>query len=140
MSRTTLLNSSLLLGLEAVERAVQRGRKSSQDGYPPYNVELLPEEGAQALRVTLAVAGFRLEDLDVTLRDDELVIRGSQSDDRPRDYLHRGIAARQFQRVFALAPGAEVRKAELSNGLLIIELAKPNVEPVTRKVPIDARD
>src|SRR6202012_6028108 len=113
MSRLTLFNSPLLLGFEHFERALDRVNKISGDGYPPYNVEQL---GENALRLTLAVAGFKSEELAVQLEDNQLVIRGKQIDETDRVYLHRGIAARQFQRSFVLADGIEVVGAALDNG------------------------
>ena len=133
MSRLTVFNSPLLLGFEHFERALDRVSKVSGDGYPPYNVEQL---GDNELRITLAVAGFTMADLAITIEDSQLVIRGKQTDDGARVYLHRGIAARQFQRSFVLAEGIEVRGAWLENGLLNIELVRPTVEARIRTVPI----
>lgn len=133
MSRLSLFNSPLLLGFEHFERALDRVSKVSGDGYPPYNVEQL---GDNELRITLAVAGFTMADLGITIEDSQLVIRGKQSDDSGRVYLHRGIAARQFQRSFVLAEGIEVRGAWLENGLLHVDLARPTVEARVRTVPI----
>jgi HSP20 family molecular chaperone IbpA len=136
MSRMTLLDGSLWLSL--AERA-PRG-KAGDAGYPPYNIELLPEgeRGPEAVRITLAVAGFGLDELEVSVEDGELIIRGKQHEETPRDYLHRGIAARQFKRSFTLAVGVEVRKAELHNGLLAIELERPRQEKRVLKVGIAA--
>ena len=133
MSRLSLFNSPLLLGFEHFERALDRVNKGASDGYPPYNVEQL---GDNELRITLAVAGFTMEDLSITIEDSQLVIRGKQSDDGERVYLHRGIAARQFQRSFVLAEGIEVRGAWLENGLLHLDLVRPPVEARVRSVPI----
>jgi len=133
MSRVALFNSPLLLGFEHFERALDRVNKISGDGYPPYNVEQL---GENELRITLAVAGFTMADLSITIEDNQLVIRGKQADDAQRVYLHRGIAARQFQRSFVLAEGIEVRGAWLENGLLHVDLARPTVEARVRTVPI----
>ena len=133
MSRLSLFNSPLLLGFEHFERALDRVNKVSGDGYPPYNVEQL---GENELRITLAVAGFTMADLSITIEDSQLVIRGKQTDDAERIYLHRGIAARQFQRSFVLAEGIEVRGAWLENGLLHVELVRPTVEARVRTVPI----
>lgn len=145
MSRMTLLKGSVWLGQGPNPRADARKPReaSRQDGYPPFNIELLSaDEGrSEALRITLAVAGFAREDLDVTVGDGELVVKGSQTEEpaaKPREYLHRGIAARQFKRSFGLADGVEVCKAELHNGLLTIELQRPlKAEPV-RKIGIVA--
>ena len=133
MSRLSLFNSPLLLGFEHFERALDRVNKGSSDGYPPYNIEQL---GDNELRITLAVAGFTMADLDITIEDSQLVIRGKQSDDEQRVYLHRGIAARQFQRSFVLAEGIEVRGAWLDNGLLHLDLVRPPIEARVRNVPI----
>jgi HSP20 family molecular chaperone IbpA len=133
MSRLSLFNSPLLLGFEHFERALDRVNKVSGDGYPPYNIEQL---GENELRITLAVAGFTMADLTITIEDNQLVIRGKQTDDGQRVYLHRGIAARQFQRSFVLAEGIEVRGAWLDNGLLHVDLIRPNVEPRVRTIPI----
>ncbi|HKS87845.1 MAG TPA: Hsp20 family protein [Stellaceae bacterium] len=135
MSRLSLFNSPLLLGFEHFERALDRVNKLSGDGYPPYNVEQL---GDNELRITLAVAGFTMSDLAITIEDNQLVIRGKQADDPRRVYLHRGIAARQFQRSFVLAEGIEVRGASLDNGLLHVDLVRPAVEARVRTVPIRA--
>jgi HSP20 family molecular chaperone IbpA len=132
-TRLSLFNSPLLLGFEHFERALDRVNKASSDGYPPYNIEQL---GADALRITLAVAGFTMADLSITVEDNQLVIRGKQTDDGQRVYLHRGIAARQFQRSFVLAEGIEVKSAWLDNGLLHVDLVRPPIEARARTVPI----
>jgi HSP20 family molecular chaperone IbpA len=133
MSRLTLFNSPLLLGFDHFERALDRVSKTAADGYPPYNIE---QTGENALRITLAVAGFSMGDLVVQIENNQLVVRGKQSDDKERVYLHRGIAARQFQRSFVLAEGIEVAGAWLDNGLLNIDLVRPVVEPQVRTVEI----
>jgi HSP20 family molecular chaperone IbpA len=133
MPRLSLLNSPLLLGFEHFERAVERVNKVSSDGYPPYNIERL---GDNALRITLAVAGFAMADLSITIEDNQLVIRGKQSEEGERVYLHRGIAARQFLRSFVLAEGIEVKSAWLDNGLLNLDLVRPPVENRVRSVEI----
>ena len=133
MSRLTLFNSPLLLGFDHFERALDRVSKTAADGYPPYNIE---QTGENALRITLAVAGFSMGDLVVQIENNQLVVRGKQSDDKERVYLHRGIAARQFQRSFVLAEGIEVAGAWLDNGLLNIDLVRPIVEPQVRTVEI----
>ena len=122
MSRMSLLNSPLMLGFDQFERALDRVSKASSDGYPPYNIEQLGED---RLRITLAVAGFGNDELSVQVEDNQLIVRGKQIDDKDRVYLHRGIAARQFQRSFVLADGLEVSGATLDSGLLDIELKRP---------------
>ena len=133
MSRLSLFNSPLLLGFDHFERVLDRVSRASGDGYPPYNVEQTAPNG---LRITLAVAGFKREELSASVEDNELVVRGKQADDDGRVYLHRGIAARQFQRRFVLAEGIEIVGASLANGLLNIDLLRPQVEPRTRNVEI----
>ena len=141
MSRVPSLSSPLLLGFDEIERVLDRVAKGA-DGYPPYNIERLAREGAspERLRITLAVAGFTRDQLDVTVEESQLVIRGRQQDDKTRQYLHRGIAARQFQRTFVLADGIEVLGADLQNGLLSIDLARPEPERVVRSVAINVRE
>ena len=137
MSRVPSLSSPFLLGFDEIERVLDRVTKAA-DGYPPYNIERLPrdERDPERLRITLAVAGFTRDQLDVSIEEIQLVIRGRQHDDKTRQYLHRGIAARQFQRSFVLAEGIEVRGAWLDNGLLHVDLVRPNVEPRVRTIPI----
>ena len=137
MTRVSLFNSPLLLGFEHFEQALDRISKTASDGYPPYNVE---QVDGHRLRITLAVAGFAADDLEVQIQDNQLVIRGKQQDDDGKVYLHRGIAARQFQRSFVLAEGIEVAGAALDNGLLHIELARPVSEPAVRTIQIDTRN
>lgn len=133
MSRLTLFNSPLLLGFDHFERVLDRVSKASSDGYPPYNVE---QTGPSALRITLAVAGFSKDELSVSVEDDELAIAGKQVDEADRVYIHRGIAARQFQRRFVLAQGIEVQGAALDNGLLHIDLVRPEIEARSRTIEI----
>ena len=123
------------------ERALDRLSKAAGDGYPPYNIERLPktEERGEILRITLAVAGFSEDELEVAVEENELVIRGRQKDDSQRDYLHRGIAARQFQKTFVLAEGIEILGAELKDGLLSIDLTRPLSERVARRIEINGR-
>jgi HSP20 family molecular chaperone IbpA len=135
MNRLSLFSSPLLLGFDHFERTLDRVSKASADGYPPYNIEQLGED---RLRISLAVAGFTMDDLSVQIEDTQLVIRGKQTDDRERVYLHRGIAARQFQRSFVLAEGIEVAGAALDNGLLHVDILRPFVEPRVRRVEIKA--
>lgn len=143
MSRMTAFSSPLLLGFDDIERALDRVSKGANEGYPPYNIERLPRDSRRGdvLRITLAVAGFTREQLDVTLEENQLVIRGRQiDDDKTREFLHRGIAARQFQRTFVLAEGIEILGAELKDGLLSIDLARPEPERIIRRINITARD
>ena len=141
MSRVPSLSSPFLLGFGEIERALDRVSKAA-DGYPPYNIERIArdERAPERLRITLAVAGFTREQLDVTIEENQLVIRGRQQDDKPRDYLHRGIAARQFQRSFVLAEGMDVLSADLAHGLLSIDLARPEPERVVRTISIKGRE
>jgi HSP20 family molecular chaperone IbpA len=138
MSRVSVFSSPLLLGFDEVERLLDRAAKTPGDGYPPYNIERLPPIAGKSdrLRITLAVAGFANEDLEITLEENQLTIRGKQSESGDRAYLHRGIAARQFQRAFVLAEGMEVIGAELENGLLAIDLERPEPQRVIRKIDI----
>jgi HSP20 family molecular chaperone IbpA len=129
----SMFNSPLLLGFDQLERTLDRLAKSA-DGYPPYNIEKIGENG---LRITLAVAGFAIEDLVIELVENQLSVRGKQADDSDRVFLHRGIAARQFQRAFMLADGIEIVGARLDNGLLAIDLTRPVAEPRMRTIRID---
>src|SRR4029453_8515437 len=141
MSRVPSLSSPFLLGFDEIERALDRVAKAA-DGYPPYNIERVARENGkpERLRITLAVAGFTRDQLDVTLEESQLVIRGRQQDDKTRQYLHRGIAARQFQRTFVLAEGMEVLGADLKNGLLSIDLARPEPERIVKTIGITNHD
>ncbi|HSP25103.1 MAG TPA: Hsp20 family protein [Saliniramus sp.] len=138
MSRQSPFGHPFLLGFDEIEQALDRVAKGAGDGYPPYNIERLTrtEDEPERLRITLAVAGFTRDQLEITLEESQLVIRGRQSDDKTRQYLHRGIAARQFQRAFLLADGMEVLGADLTNGLLSIDLARPEPERVVRRIDI----
>jgi len=142
MSRVPTFSSPFMLGFDEIERALDRVSKAASDGYPPYNIERLPRTDTtpEALRITLAVAGFTRDQLEILLEESQLVIRGRQLDDKSRQYLHRGIAARQFQRTFLLADGMEVLGAELANGLLAVDLVRPEPERIIRKIDILARD
>lgn len=133
MTRLSLFNSPLLLGFDHFEQALDRISKTAADGYPPYNVE---QTSDNRLRITVAVAGFSASDLQVQVEDNQLVIRGKQKNDKDRIYLHRGIAARQFQRSFVLAEGIEVTDASLDNGLLHIDLERPVTQPQVRTIEI----
>ena len=139
MTRVPAFSSPLLLGFEEIERALDRLSKSAGDGYPPYNIERLAQNGdnGDVLRITLAVAGFSEDELDVSVEENELVIRGRQKDEPTRTYLHRGIAARQFQKAFVLAEGIEVLGATLKDGLLSIDLNRPLAERVARRIEIN---
>jgi len=138
MARIPSLSSPFLLGFDEIERALDRVAKAA-DGYPPYNIERLARKDGrpERLRITLAVAGFARDELDVTIEESQLVIRGRQNDEETRQYLHRGIAARQFQRTFVLADGMEVLGADLKNGLLSIDLARPEPERVVKTIAIN---
>jgi HSP20 family molecular chaperone IbpA len=144
MTRMSLLSSPLLLGFEEMERLIDRVGKGG-DGYPPYNIERVPggsgngeasAEPAEKLRITLAVAGFQRDQLEIVLEDNQLTIRGRQEDDKTREYIHRGIAARQFSRTFVLADGIEVKSADLSNGLLSVDLVRREPGRLVRKIEI----
>ncbi len=139
MSRT--LHSPFLLGFDEFERVVDRVTRSG-DGYPPYDIERIASAAGQAerLRITLAVAGFVRDQLDITVEEGQLVIRGRQKENKERHFLHRGIAARQFQRVFLLADGMKVAAADLSNGLLTVDLIRPEPARLVKKVDIMMRD
>ena len=141
MSRVPSLSSPFLLGFDEIERALDRVVKGA-DGYPPYNIERCGRDEGQPerLRITLAVAGFTREQLEITVEENQLVIRGRQQDDRERNYLHRGIAARQFQRAFLLAEGMQVLSADLSNGLLSVDLVRPEPERIIRKIDISSSE
>jgi HSP20 family molecular chaperone IbpA len=141
MSRVSSLSSPFLLGFDEIERVLDRVGKAA-DGYPPYNIERIPAEGnaPERLRITLAVAGFTRDQLDVTVEESQLVIRGRQQDDKTRQFIHRGIAARQFQRTFVLADGMQVQGADLRNGLLSIDLVRPQPERVVKSISIKECD
>jgi HSP20 family molecular chaperone IbpA len=142
MSRVPSLSSQFLLGFDEIERALDRVAKAA-DGYPPYNIERIARDNngnPERLRITLAVAGFTRDQLDVTVEESQLVIRGRQQDDKTRQYLHRGIAARQFQRTFVLADGMEVLGADLKNGLLSIDLARPEPERIVKTISISEQE
>jgi len=137
-TRLSLFDSPLFLGFDDFEKTVNRLRKSGNEGYPPYNIEQI---GDYELRITLAVAGFSMDDLDVEIDQNQLTIRGKQEDDSAdRIFLHRGIAARQFQRSFVLADGIEVQSADLNNGLLHINLERVIPESQAVKIKINAAD
>ena len=142
MARMSVFNSPLLLGFDHFERILDQASKVSAEGYPPYNIEQTGENG---LRITLAVAGFSMSELNVSLEDNQLVIRGQLSADNENGldneqtvFLHRGIASRQFQRSFVLAEGIEVKNASLDNGLLLIELERLQPKPEIRNIKIES--
>jgi HSP20 family molecular chaperone IbpA len=136
MARLSLFNSPLLLGFDQFERTLDQVSKATSDGYPPYNVE---QTGEGRLRITLAVAGFTMDDLSVQIEGNQLVVRGRQTEEKDRVYLHRGIAARQFQRAFVLADGIEVAGASLEHGLLDIDLVRRVTDGEVRKIAIRGR-
>ena len=139
MNRLTGFTNPLLLGFDELERVLERAAKSGNDGYPPYNIEklnTLEDKKGDVLRITLAVAGFTDEELEINVEENQLTISGKQVDDTERVYLHRGIAARQFQKSFVLAEGIEVSGAELSNGLLSVELIRLQPERIVRNITI----
>jgi len=138
MTRVSLFNSPLLLGFDHFERVLDRVAKSPSEGYPPYNIEQIGDTG---LRITVAVAGFSLEDLTVALEDNQLIIRGKhREDDDQRVFLHRGIGTRQFQRCFVLAEGIEVDNATFDNGLLHVNLVRPQNQPKMRTIAINSAE
>jgi HSP20 family molecular chaperone IbpA len=141
MSRQPLMNSPFLLGFDEIEKALERVTRTASDGYPPYKIERLAGEAdlPERLRITLAVAGFSRGQLSITLEEGQLVIRGRQHDDKDRQYLHRGIAARQFQRSFLLAEGMQVLGADLSDGLLSVDLVRPEPERIVKTIEIATR-
>ena len=140
MTRMTPFSSPLLLGFDSMEKTLERIAKSG-DGYPPYNIERIRcNNDREQLRIILAVAGFSSDDLEVTTEDNQLIIRGRQTDEETREYLHRGIAARQFQRIFVLADGMRVSAATLKNGLLSIDLDRPEPERLVKRINIAVQD
>jgi HSP20 family molecular chaperone IbpA len=140
MTRISLLSSPLLLGFDEMERLIDRVGKSGSDGYPPYNIERIASSdgnpGTEVLRITLAIAGFKRDQVEITVENNQLNIRGRQQDDKSRQYIHRGIATRQFSRAFVLADGIEVKSADLSDGLLSIDLVRREPERLVRKIEI----
>ena len=131
----TVFNSPFLLGFDHIERLLERTAKA--DAYPPYNIE---HDEPDRLRITLAVAGFKADDLSITIEDNQLVIRGKVTDREDKTFLHRGIASRQFQRSFVLAEGMEVLGADLKNGLLSIDLARPQPEKIVKTITISEEE
>ncbi|WP_028034522.1 Hsp20 family protein [Chelativorans sp. J32] len=141
MTRMTPFSNPLLLGFDSMEKTLERIAKSG-DSYPPYNIERIrnTDGRGERLRITLAVAGFSEQDLEVTTEENQLVVRGRQNDETEREFLHRGIASRQFQRVFVLADGMRVLGAELKNGLLSVDLDRPEPERLVRKINISVKE
>ena len=140
MTRVSVFSSPLLLGFDQLEQMLDQATKAG-DGYPPYNIErsLHPSDGSEAWQITLAVAGFGLEDLEVTVEGRQLLVRGRNRDDGKRDYLHRGIAGRSFARSFVLADGMEVTAAELENGLLTVLVKRLAPEKLVQRITIKER-
>ncbi len=138
MSRVSVFSSPYMLGFDELERMLDHAAESAGDGYPPYNIEKIAASASkgEVLRISLAVAGFSREDLDVTLEENKLTITGQQTDNKERDYLHRGIAARQFKRTFVLADGMDVKGADMENGMLSIDLIRPKPERTVRNIDI----
>ena len=140
MSRLSLLSNPLLLGFEEIERLIDRATKGGGDGYPPYNIERIgvANGDGETLRITLAVAGFTCDDIEITVEDKQLAVRGKKDEEKDREYLYRGIAARQFARTFVLADGIEIRGADLAHGLLSIDLVRHEPERRVRRIEIGA--
>jgi HSP20 family molecular chaperone IbpA len=136
MSRVSLFSAPFLLGFEAYEERIDRLSRAT-DGYPPYNIErTVEDDGTERFLISIAVAGFSLADLDIVQEDNQLVVRGRQKDDSDRQFLHRGIAARQFQRSFLLADGVEVKDAVLQHGMLVISVVRPKAQKLARHIDI----
>jgi HSP20 family molecular chaperone IbpA len=142
MSRPSPFGAPFLLGFDSIEQALDRVSKASTEGYPPYNIERVPgaEGRPETLRIMIAVAGFSPDQLEIRVEENQLVVRGRQVEEKDREFLHRGIAARQFQRTFLLADGMEVLGADLANGLLSIDLVRPEPSRVARRIAIVSRD
>jgi HSP20 family molecular chaperone IbpA len=136
MTRVSLFSAPFLLGFDAFEERVDRLAKSA-DGYPPYNIERrLSADGTERFLISIAVAGFAAGELEVIAEDSQLLVRGRQKDDPEREFLHRGIATRQFQRTFLLADGVIIKDAALSHGMLVISIERPQAEKVARRIEI----
>ena len=136
MSRISVFSAPFLLGFDSFEERIDRLARSAE-GYPPYNIERsVSEDGAERFLISIAVAGFAQTDLDVSVEDNQLMVRGRQADEPGRDFLHRGIAARQFQRSFLLADGMEVKDATLGHGMLVITLERPKALKIARQIDI----
>ena len=140
MSRISMFSAPFLLGFDSFEERIDRLTRSAE-GYPPYNIERSTgADGAERFLISIAVAGFARADLEVSVEDNQLMVRGRQADDPGRDFLHRGIAARQFQRTFVLADGMRVSGAELKNGLLAVDLVRPEPVRMVKKINISVSD
>ena len=136
MSRVSLFSAPFLLGFDAYEERIDRLSRAA-DGYPPYNIErTVEDDGTERFLISIAVAGFARAELEIMWVDNQLVVRGKQKDDPAREFLHRGIAARQFQRSFLLADGVEVKDAVLEHGMLVISVVRPKVEKLARRIEI----
>ena len=136
MSRVSLFSAPFLLGFEAYEERIDRLSRAT-DGYPPYNIErTVEDDGTERFLISIAVAGFGLADLDIVQEDNQLIVRGRQKDESEREFLHRGIAARQFQRSFLLADGVEVKDALLQHGMLVISVVRPKADKIARRIDI----
>jgi len=136
MSRVSLFSAPFLLGFEAYEERIDRLSRAT-DGYPPYNIErTVEDDGTERFLISIAVAGFSLPDLDIAQEDNQLIVRGRQKDESDRQFLHRGIAARQFQRSFLLADGVEVTDAVLEHGMLVISVVRPKAQKLARHIDI----
>ena len=136
MSRISVFSAPFLLGFDSFEERIDRLTRSAE-GYPPYNIERsMGEDGTERFLISIAVAGFAQSDLDVSVEDNQLMVRGRQADEPGRDFLHRGIAARQFQRSFLLADGMNVNDATLGHGMLVITLERPKALKIARQIDI----
>jgi len=136
MSRVSLFSAPFLLGFDAYEERIDRLSRAA-DGYPPYNIErTVEDDGTERFLISIAVAGFSQSELDLVREDNQLVVRGKQKEDTGREFLHRGIAARQFQRSFLLADGVEVKDAILQHGMLVISVVRPKAEKLARRIEI----
>ena len=136
MSRVSVFSAPFLLGFDAYEESIDRLSRAA-DGYPPYNIErTLDADGTERFLISIAVAGFAQAELEIMQEDNQLVVRGRQKDDANRQFLHRGIAARQFQRSFLLADGVEVIDAMLRHGMLVISVVRPKADKLARRIDI----
>ena len=133
-------HNPLFLAFDDIDRMLERIGEASAEGYPPYNIECVRDEGGEVvnLRIVLAVAGFKREQLEITLENNELIIKGEQAQESQRDFLYRGIAGRKFRRSYILGEGLKVQSAEFGDGLLTISLMRP--EPVKRVTKIEIKD